>query len=99
MPRKIKPKKKPRTQSNRGVDVRDAGERAIAEAAVRTLREARSRLRAAQDPQSSKDAYAAVIDAGDGLTRMALELAEADVEEEPDSVTVGDVEWRSVVVG
>ena len=97
-------KKKPRkTKLSKGgsqvrpVDVHDEAERAVAEAAVRALREGRVAMKAAHDPKTYMAAYAKVYAGADRVTQVAIEALEADEEEEPDVVVVGGVMWRAVV--
>lgn len=98
------PKKKPRkTKQTKGgsqvraIDVHDEAERAVAEAAVRALREGRVAMKAAHDPKSYMAAYAKVYAGADTVTQMAIEALEADEDEEPDVVVIDGVAWRAVV--
>lgn len=96
-------KKKSKRSSKKGSQVRnvavhDEAERAVAEAAIRALREGRERIRSARDPKSSMAAYAAMYAAGDNIVKEAIEAIEAEEEDEPDVVIVDGVVWRAVVV-
>jgi hypothetical protein len=97
-----KKKAKPKPSSKKGSQVRsvavhDDAERAAAEAAIRAVREARTRIREAHDPKSYMAAYAATFAAGDEIAKKAIEDIEAEEEEEPDVVVVAGVEWRAVL--
>ena len=97
---KKKPRKSKRTKGGsqvRPVAVHDEAERAVAEAAIRLLHEARARLHAARDPKSSIEAFAAVYAASDEVTRQAIEAAESEDDEEPDVFVDDDVEWRAIL--
>jgi len=77
------------------VVAKNEAEQAAAEAAIRAVREAKSRLKAAQDPESSLKAYREVFSDFDSMARDAIEAAEDD--EEPDSVEKDDTLWRAVL--
>lgn len=91
-------KKKPRkTMQVRAVDVLDEAERAVAEAAVRALREGRVAMKTAHDPKTYMAAYAKVYAGADMVTQVTIEALEADEEEEPDVVVIDGITWRAVV--
>jgi hypothetical protein len=73
-------------------------ERRVAEAAVRAFRAAHSRLKEAQTPEKSLQAYRSVKSDFDELARESLESAEADEsDDEPDVVVRNGVGWRAAV--
>lgn len=98
-------KKKPRkTKLTKGegsrvrpVNVHDEAERAVAEAAIRALREGRIAMKAAYDPKTYMAAYAKVYAGADRVTQVAIEALEEAEEEEPDVVVVAGVTWRAVL--
>ena len=94
---KTKTKSPKRGSQVRPVDVHDEAERAVAEAAIRALREGRVAMKAAHDPKTYMAAYAKVYAGADTVTQVALEALEADEEEEPEVVVISGVTWRAVL--
>lgn len=95
-PKKSKRKSKGGSQV-KPIAVHDEAERAVAEAAIRALRETRLLLHAARDPKSSMAAYAKAYAGADEIAQKVLEAAEAEDDEEPDVVVIDDVTWRCVL--
>lgn len=101
--KRISKKNRQRTKQPKGgsqlppVDVHDEAERAVAEAALRALREGRVAMKAAHDPKTYMAAYAKVYAGADTVTQVAIEALEAEEEEEPDVVIVGGVTWHAVL--
>lgn len=93
------PKKPSKTtkRKRKPIEYRDEVERAVAEAAIRAVREGRVAMQAAHDPKTYMAAYAKVYAGADEVTRVALEGLEDEAEEEPDVVLVDGVKWRAAV--
>ncbi len=90
-------KKIPNLPESQSVVVENEQERRAVEAMLRTMRDAKSRLKKARDPKSSREAYAAIFKQIDDVAQQVVSAAEDEVnDQEDDRVVIGDTTWKSV---
>lgn len=71
-------------------------ERAAVEAVLRTMRDAKARLKDARDPKASREAYSAIFAQTDAVAQMVVAAAEEEAnDQEDDRVVVDGTTWKS----